>query len=97
MDTVVIIKVAVLVFGGMAAVSFFKLSMAIFRADKSEYGISRARTAKWYKSIVGDVHTYHDGYRDFRVQAGLAVDKKTNTWKGQGILSEESIDTLLKP
>lgn len=97
MDIALIIKVAVLVFGGMAAVSFFKLSMAIFRADKSEYGISRARTRSWYKPIFGDVQTYHDGYRDFRVQAGLAVDKKTNTWKGQGILSEESIDSILKP
>ena len=96
MDITILLKAGVLLVGGIACVSLLKLALTIFRSDKSEYEINRSRSGSFFDPILGRVKTAHDGYRDFRVQAGLAVNTKSNEWVEQGVLSEESVDMILK-
>ncbi|MAU41314.1 MAG: hypothetical protein CMF31_06805 [Kordiimonas sp.] len=71
--------------------------ITVRRANKNDYELSRAITGTFQNAFRGEVDTFRDGKRDYRVSAGLIVDRKTNTWKEQGKLSEEALDTILYP
>lgn len=97
MEAIVFAKAIVLFVGGVVCLSLLKLAYRIWRADKSDYDINRNRSGRLLDPIFGKVKTSHGGYRDFRVQAGLAIDRRTDTWVEQGTLSEEAIDAVLQP
>lgn len=80
-----IIGIALLVFS-------YKLSTG----NESDYRNNKLRTHKWYYPFAGGLSTFHDGYRDDRVHAGIAVDMKKNEWREQGALSEEAIDSTTR-
>ena len=82
---------------GVLGVSCLLFAIKLFRADGLEYERNRERTQSFRKALRGEIDTTHDGSRDYRVSAGVAVDCKTNTWVAQGRLSEEAISASLRP
>jgi hypothetical protein len=96
MELIVMVKAAILFFGGALCVTLLSVAYRLLRSDKGDYNINRIRSGRLLDPILGRVKTSRSGYRDFRVQAGLAVDRQTNTWVEQGILSEEAIDAVLQ-
>jgi len=97
MGTIFLFKAVVLFVGVVMSFVFFTLASKVAFASKGDYEINRRRSGGLFDPLFGRVKTSHDGYRDFRVCAGLAVDKKTNTWVEQGILSDEAVDAVLYP
>lgn len=96
-DDIMIIKAIVLGVGAVIALAFFNIAFRLLRSDKGEYDLNRKRSGDWSSPFSGRVKTCHDGQRDYRVRAGLAIDKQTNTWVEQGILSDDAVDAVLRP
>src|SRR5689334_6419450 len=64
----------------------------------SEYERNRNRTRRSITNVLwGTVPTWHDGNRDEKVSAGIAIDRKTNRWIEQGRLSDEALEDVLAP
>jgi len=81
----------------LAIVAVFLLSNALrlMRSNNGEYTRNRERAPTLRDILKGTAKTKHDGVRDYRVTAGLAVNTKTNSWELQGRLSEEAIDSVV--
>jgi hypothetical protein len=74
------------------------VASSVWRGSHNEYERNRARTRKSFlKIFFGTVPTFHDGVRDDKVSAGIALDRKNNRWIEQGRLSDEAIDDILAP
>ena len=95
MDWIELIKSAVLFVGGSFSILFFALGIKLLFSDRSEYQQNRNRYENIFAALTGTVKTVFDGSRDYRVRAGLAVNKK-NQWVEQGALSEEALDAVLR-
>lgn len=95
MEFITIIKVAVFFVGCYFGFVFLVIGIRLAKADKGEYNKNRERTGSLMDVLLGKVHTIHDGRRDYRVRAGLAVDTKQNIWVEQGVLSEEALDSVI--
>ena len=65
-------------------------------SDRSEYLRNRERSPSVRDVLAGNTPTYHDGIRDERVSAGVAVDINKNVWVEQGKLSEEAVASVLR-
>ena len=87
-------KTAVLAVGGFISITVILLGFRILWSDKNDYRRNQGRSGKFWKSFSGQIKTRENGSRDFRVRAGLTVNRK-NQWQEQGALSEEAIDTIL--
>jgi len=92
-----LIQAVVLLALGSFAVSCFMFAAKLFRADGHEYERNRDRTGGFRKALRGEIETVFDGARDYRVSAGIAIDRNTNSWVEQGRLSEEAISASLRP
>lgn len=95
MDFILIVKCIGVVFFLVVATVSLLLILRI-QSRPNAYNANKARTGGWLKPILGRVNTFHNGYRDFSVHAGIAVDKKTNSWVEQGALSDGAVDAVLK-
>ena len=73
------------------------LAWRIWRGNRHEYDRNRLRTGSLRNAIRGEISTVFDGTRDYRVSAGVAVDKKKNEWVEQGRLSPEAITAAVRP
>ena len=93
MDWWVIVQPVLLFIGGAVVVVLAKLAYRLLRADKGSYELNRVRSGGFFD--FGGVKTAHGGFRDYQVQAGLAVNTEQNTWVEQGMLSEEAVDAVL--
>lgn len=81
---------------GATVFGFFGLQLLfdaikLLRGDLAEYERNRSRTPSFLAALSGKIPTAHEGVRDFRVSAGIAIDLKTGTWIEQGRLSDEAI------
>lgn len=81
--------------GGFGVV-FLYLAYKLATADEHEYRLNQSRSGNWKNPWLGNLSTFHEGNRDERVYSSLTVDLKTNQWREQGRLSEESIDTVVR-
>lgn len=90
-----VIDALVVLLGGVISIGLFALAFKILFANKADYEINRERSNSIVSVVRGNIRTKHGEHRDFRVQAGLAVDKKKNEWAENGALSEESIDSVI--
>jgi hypothetical protein len=76
----------------------FWFGTRLARGSISEYDRNRNRTRKSLKNVLwGTVPTWHDGTRDEKVSAGIAIDLKNNRWVEQGRLSDEALEDVLAP
>lgn len=80
---------------GLLAITFGIVTWRLFNGDKADYERNRLRHKTYFSPILGTVNSTHEGNRDYRVAAGLAVDLRKNQWVAQGRLSEEAIDSVL--
>jgi hypothetical protein len=79
-----------------ACVAWFAL--ALRRGSYNEYERNRARVKGSFSRIFfGTVPTFHDGVRDDKVSAGIALDRSANRWVEQGRLSDEALEDVLAP
>ena len=89
------------VVGLLAVLAFsvicLRIGILLLRADKGTYEVNRDRTGSMFNVLSGKVKTKRGEFRDFRVQAGVAVDSKSNRWEEQGILSDDAVDGVFKP
>ena len=82
---------------GAATILLVLLAVKIARGNRSEYERNRQRLgSSVVTAIRGEVPTVSDGTRDYRVAAGIAVDRKKNEWVEQGRLSSEAIAGALR-
>jgi len=89
-----LVKAFVLGVGGFVAITLVMLGLRILFADNADYSRNKERSGGLLGPLVGRIPTRFNGSRDFRVKAGLAINRK-NQWVEQGALSEEAIDTVL--
>ncbi len=76
----------------------FWFGLRLLRGSLSEYERNRSRTRKSFSNVLwGTVPTWHDGTRDEKVSAGMAINLKTNRWIEQGRLSDEALEDVLAP
>jgi len=92
-----ILRDAVLLVSGAGAVFCALIAWRIWRGNPLEYDRNRRRAGSLGQTIRGDIRTTHDGRRDYRVSAGIAVDVRKNEWMEQGKLSAEAISAALRP
>ena len=78
----------------VAAMCFFRVGIKILRANPTAYETNRSLSPSVRGAMKGDVASFNNGNRDYRVAAGIALDTKTNTWREQGKLSAEAIDEV---
>ena len=97
MEWLDIVKPAVLLIGGFISIVLAKLAYRIYASDGGEYSRNRQRSGKWNDALLGRLKTSEGGFRNYEVQAGLAVDTKDNVWVEQGKLSDEAIDSVMQP
>ena len=95
MEIITAVKVVVFIAGLFVGFTFLVIGLHLARTDKNEYNKNRERVGSLGNVLFGKVRTVHDGQRDYRVRAGLAVDTKRNIWVEQGVLSEEALDSVL--
>lgn len=82
---------------GAGALVCALLAWRIWRGNRLEYERNRERTGSVRRAIFGELPTFFDGTRDYRVSAGVAVDRKKNEWVEQGRLSAEAIKAAVRP
>lgn len=95
MEFITVIKVVVFLGGCYFGFLFLVIGIRLVKADKNDYNKNKDRSGRFSEAIFGKVQTVHDGMRDYRVRAGLAVDVRKNQWIEQGTLSEEALDSVL--
>lgn len=83
------------VFFGIGSIALAVLAVYVFFSDPLEYRRNKSRSKNIKSSAMGTISRSHDGFRDSRVHAGLAVNNK-NEWVEQGRLSDESIDGIFR-
>lgn len=88
------LEIITLPIAAVIAVISFRLGYLMLRADKGSYDVNRERSGTFMDVLFGHVKTKKGDFRDFRVQAGVAFNKKSNKWVEQGVLSDEAIDEL---
>ncbi|WP_152533276.1 MULTISPECIES: hypothetical protein [unclassified Labrenzia] len=67
------------------------------RFGKHPAVLAARKSAKSFRrTVTGDLEPVHDGRRDFRIAAGLAVQKsnKKKKWVSQGKISDETIHSI---
>jgi hypothetical protein len=84
-----------LTFGGIAII-LFTTGIKIIFADKTVYQANQRATGSVLNAIRGTVRSFIDGGRDHRVHAGLGFDLKNQRFVSQGMLSDESIEQILR-
>lgn len=89
-----LIDAIVLGLGGIISIVVFILGLRILSADTACYQQNYERSKRFRDVLFGRVRTKHNGTRDFRVRAGLVVNRN-NQWEEQGTLSEEAVDSVL--
>jgi hypothetical protein len=80
---------------GLATVFLLAVLKVTF-AKKSALRSARASSGTFKQAFSGDLKPLHDGKRDFRVSAGIALktaDGKKK-WVPQGKLSSEALNSL---
>jgi hypothetical protein len=73
------------------------LAWRIWQGNRLEYERNRQRSISLRKALRGELSTVFDGRRDYRVSAGVAVDRSKNEWVEQGRLSAEAITAAVRP
>ncbi|WP_156912191.1 hypothetical protein [Citrifermentans bremense] len=96
MATIALVKAVILLVGGVMAIYCFSLARMVRKADPNEYRNAKNLSGSLSQVLRGKVTLYHDGVRDSRVKAGLAIDKRRNKWVPHGALSRESIESVFK-
>lgn len=82
---------------GAFAVRLAILAYRLWRGDPVEYEQNRLRTGgSFWATLRGEIPTVFDGTRDYRVAAGIAVNRETNEWVEQGRLSSDAISAVLR-
>src|SRR5690349_8002815 len=81
---------------GMASVTCGLLAWRLFRGNRIEYDRNRRRSPSILKAVKGEIPTTHEGGRDYRVSAGIAVNRK-NEWVEQGRISSEALSATVRP
>ncbi|CAK0750845.1 hypothetical protein CCP2SC5_1710004 [Azospirillaceae bacterium] len=84
----------VLVIGGSMGFACFIVAYRLMKGDPIEYERNRQRTKSFSAALHGRLSPYFEGKRDYRVAAGLAIDRRTNTWVEQGRLSDEALASV---
>jgi hypothetical protein len=92
-----LIRGGIFFFFGAGSLLSALLAWRIWRGNRIEYDRNRQRTGSFRKAIRGEVETVFDGTRDYRVSAGVAVDRKKNEWVEQGRLSAEAVTAAVRP
>lgn len=87
-------KFILVLFGGMIAITFFALGVKLLLSDSCAYDSNRKKCGKFVNPLKGTVPSFNNGNRDYRVCAGLSINRK-NQWTEQGALCEESVDSIL--
>jgi hypothetical protein len=72
------------------------LAVRLWRGDANSYDQNRIRTGSITNAALGLVPTDYDGRRDYRVAAGIAFNRKANSWVEQGRLSAEAVQSTLR-
>jgi len=80
---------------GIAAISLVTVGIRVMLSDSAEYKRNNDRYGSLTDAITGSVRGWHDGHRDYRVAAGLAVKTKSGQLIEQGRLSDEAIDAII--
>jgi len=94
-----------LVGSSLAGLSIFtglcmlRIAILILMGDRNEYDRNRNRVTPGIPGVWtilrGEVATKHDGIRDDKVAAGIAIDLRENCWREQGRLSDEALRDVL--
>ena len=85
-----------LLVAGAGSIVFALLAWRVWRGNRLEYDRNRRRTGSVMRAFRGEIPTMHDGTRDYRVSAGVAVDIDKNEWVEQGRLSTEAISAAIR-
>jgi len=81
---------------GIIGITSFAVAMKILASDSNDYNRNMRKTGGLKNPLRGTIATCCEGNgRDHNISAGLAIDKRTNTWVEQGKLSDEAIDAIL--
>jgi hypothetical protein len=91
-----IIRILVVAVAFIIAMRCFSLAYRLFCGDPNEYEQNRRRVGSLKANLFGRVPTSFDGARDYRVAAGLAINRRTNEWVEQGRLSSEALASVLR-
>lgn len=80
---------------GFISLAFGVLAIYVFFSDPLEYRRNKKRSRNFSSTLKGKIARAHDGFRDSRVHAGIAINSK-NEWDEQGRLSDESINGIFR-
>lgn len=86
-DLVTLIKVIVMIVGGMGATAFFKLAISICRTPKGVWESNR--------QALSQARNGANDYNKSLVITTVGVDPKTNTWITNHQASEHAVDRVL--
>jgi hypothetical protein len=92
-----LLREGILILSAAGAVVCGLLAWRISRGNPQEWERNRRLVGSLRKTIRGEISTVHDGRRDYRISAGIAVDRKGKKWVEQGRLSAEAISAALRP
>jgi hypothetical protein len=91
-----VLKGAGIFVSGAIGVSCLLFAYQILFGNRQEYERNRRRIGGLGNLLSGRVSTVADGGRDYRVAAGIAINRKTNEWVEQGRLSQEALLSALR-
>lgn len=95
--TIDLVAGLLLAFIGTCGVSLLFAGLKLLFGDSEQYKRNRVRTSSFRRAITGCLPTMHEGGRDYRVSAGIAVNTKTGKWVEQGRLSDEAVQATARP
>ena len=89
---------SLLLFAVLSFIPIFMITLGvkILRADSSLYKEARELTKSPLHAIKGDIPVDSDRIRDYRVAAGMALDKTSNRIVPQGAISDEIVGGILR-
>ncbi len=92
----IITKLVVLSAGGFLTIIFGAIALKLLFTTSHNYNKIHKISGSLGSVLKGSTPTYHNGYRDHRKKAGLAINLRTNEWIEQGTLSDDSLDTIFR-
>lgn len=93
-----IVNFVIIVMSGGLAMAGVAVAYRLWQGDSSEYDRNRERVRRctWRQIFEGRVPAMFGDGRDYRIAAGLAVDRRKNEWVEQGRLSDEAVSSIFR-
>lgn len=89
--------IAAVALSSLVTILLLSLSFKFATADKHAFRSNQKASKGFMNALKGTVPSYHHGgMRDYKVHAGLAIDRKKNKLVSLGGLSSEAVASVLK-